>query len=83
MQRSKKVALLAVLMIAATWPTSPSAGASAHPRGGVVSASFYAYDSATRLSLNVRRSRFDASDGLQRWEVWLLAMDPSPGGPSR
>ena len=93
MRRSKAVAflappavsLLAALLIAVTWPASVPASASDLYKGGETGmlASFYSYDVETRLWLNARRPRFDAGDGLQSWEVWLLAMDPSPSGPGR
>ena len=85
MRRSKAVAILASLVISATWSANVPAGASdLSCRGGTrAPASFYSYDAETRLWLNVSRPRFDTSDGLQRWEVWLLAMDRSPGGPGR
>jgi hypothetical protein len=45
--------------------------------GGCASASSYDYDPDTRQGLIARRSAFDPSDGLQRWERLLLAMDPN------
>jgi hypothetical protein len=45
--------------------------------GGGASASSYEYTPETRENLIARRSAFDPSDGLQRWERMLLAMDPN------
>jgi len=44
---------------------------------GGSSASSYRYTLDTREDLTARRSAFDPSDGLQRWERMLLAMDPN------
>jgi hypothetical protein len=43
--------------------------------GGTTSSSEYTLD--TREDLAARRGAFDPSDGLQRWERRLLAMDPN------
>ncbi len=44
---------------------------------GCAPASSYDDDSDARLRLTTHRDAFDSSDGLQRWERMLLAMDPN------
>jgi hypothetical protein len=55
----------------------PVAAAQTVGSDGGASASSYAYTPETREDLIARRSAFDPSDGLERWERMLLAMDPN------
>jgi hypothetical protein len=51
---------------------------------GDAARSSYGYTLTTREDLVARRTAFDPSDGLQRWERLLLAMDPNgAGNPGR
>ena len=52
-------------------------GAPAFASQECASASSYDDDSDARVSLITHRSAFDSTDGLQRWERMLLAMDPN------
>lgn len=52
-------------------------GAPAFASQECASASSYDDDSNARVRLTTHRSAFDSSDGLQRWERMLLAMDPN------
>lgn len=76
-----KSSRLAVWCIAALVGPSAAAGsvAAAQTFGseGGAPASFYQYTPTTREDLIARRSAFDPSDELQRWERMLLAMDPN------
>ena len=64
---------LAGLGASAAWVS----GAPAFALQGCASASSYDDDSDARVSLTTHRSAFASSDGLQRWERMLLAMDPN------
>ena len=72
---------LAVWSIAALLTLGAAAGSAAAAAtlgsegGGAASSDAYTLD--TREDLTARRSAFDPSDGLQRWERRLLAMDPN------
>jgi hypothetical protein len=82
MRRSGKVSIIIALVLSSVGVTGfhASAKPSAHLRDNYERASSYRYNVATRSRLLVRQPRFDVSDGLQRWERLLLAMDPDGGG---
>jgi hypothetical protein len=79
-----KSSRLAVWCIAALAGLGAAAGsvAAAQTIGseGGAAASFYEYTANTREDLIARRRAFDPSDGLERWERLLLAMDPNGAG---
>jgi hypothetical protein len=85
MRRSGKVSIIIALALSSVGVMGQQADAKpfAHLRGSYQSSSSYQYDLATRSKLLARQPRFDVSDGLQRWERLLLAMDPDGGGPGR
>lgn len=66
------VSCIAVLVAVGAVAAAPALGSE-----GGASASSYEFTSNTREDLIARRSAFDPSDGLQRWERLLLAMDPN------
>ena len=85
MRRSGKVSIIIALALSSVGVTGLHADAkpSAHLRDNYERPSSYRYNLATRSRLLARQPWFDVSDGLQRWERLLLAMDPDGTGPGR
>ena len=85
MRRAGKVSIIIALVLSSLGVTGLHADAKppAHPCDNYERPSSYRYNLATRSRLLARQPRFDVSDGLQRWERLLLAMDPDGGGPGR
>ena len=84
-QRSVKVPIIIALVLSSVGVTGPHADAkpSAPLCSGYERPSSYRYSLAIRSRLVARLPWFDVSDGLQRWERLLLAMDPDGSGPGR
>ena len=84
-RRSARVSIIIAFVLSSVGVTGLQADAepSAHLRSGYEPPSSYRYNLATRSRLMAREPRFDVSDGLQRWEHLLLAMDPDGSGPGR
>ena len=85
MRRSGRVSIIITLVLSSVGVMGQQADAkpSAHLRDNYERPSTYRYNLATRSRLLARQPRFDVSDGLQRWERLLLAMDPDGSGPGR
>jgi hypothetical protein len=80
MHGSRRLAVIGVVALVGLGATAGSAAATVpttDSEAGCSSASWYVYDPITRVRLITRRSEFDPTDGLQRWERLLLAMDPN------
>ena len=84
-QRSVKVPIVIALVLSSVGVTGLQADAKPPPhlRSGYERPSSYQYSPAIRSRLVARQPWFDVSDGLQRWERLLLAMDPDGSGPGR
>lgn len=78
MNKSSRLAVwcIAALVGLSAAVGSVAAGQTLGSEGGGSEPS-YEYTPNTREDLIGRRSAFDPSDGLQRWERMLLAMDPN------
>ena len=85
MRRSGKVSIIIALVLSSVGVMGQQADArsSASLRDNNQRPSSYRYNLATRSRLLARQPWFDVSDGLQRWERLLLAMDPDGTGPGR
>ena len=84
MRRSGKVSIIIALVLSSVGVMGQQADACPSPlRDNYERPSSYRYNLATRSRLLARQPRFDVSDGLQRWERLLLAMDPDGDGSGR